>query len=251
MKPSLVGALAALALAVALPGAPLSPSPPADAAEPTYAVCVNRPPEIVGTEGTVRGTDGNDVIMAGPGTTVLAGSGRDLICTYGGDVKAGSGDDVVVVLPSGTRQTGDLELGQGTDTVDTLGGAAALLDVRHHVVTSEAGRFRIENAEQYYIASDDRVEVRGSAGPDVVWAEGCRIRMHGAGGADLLYPEKALTCGDTGSALVARVYGGAGNDDLRGTTAQDELRGGPGRDAANGVSGYDLCRAEVLRHCDH
>jgi Ca2+-binding RTX toxin-like protein len=220
------------------------------AAGPTYDSCDGFTPTVVGVSGTVRGTAGDDVIVAGPGTTVLAGAGDDRICTYGGTVRAGNGDDRVLVLVSGTRQLGRLELGGGHDWVVAGGGTSSVLDLGQHKLTTAAGRFSLADVEMYTVGSDDRVDVRGSGGPDNLEAFGCRLEMHGGGGDDVLTAERLSSCVPGEAAYTSVLYGDGGRDRLRGTAGDDRLVGGAGRDTVNGGPGDDVCAGEVARHCE-
>jgi len=68
------------------------------ATAPSYAAatCQGRTATIEGT-GAVTGTDGDDVIVAtGHDSAVTAGGGNDVICTEGGSVESGNGDDSVL-----------------------------------------------------------------------------------------------------------------------------------------------------------
>jgi Ca2+-binding RTX toxin-like protein len=66
--------------------------------------CQGRPATIQGA-GTVTGTDGDDVIVAtGRDSAVSGGAGNDVICTGGGSVETGAGDDSVLsTAPRGVQ----------------------------------------------------------------------------------------------------------------------------------------------------
>lgn len=90
--------LAAVALLTVVVQGPL---PTAEAAQ--RPLCFGEPATIFvpGTESsasTVQGTDGDDVIVTGPGDDRVRGlRGRDLICTRGGRdvIRGGRGDDAM------------------------------------------------------------------------------------------------------------------------------------------------------------
>ena len=69
--------LAALLLGTAL----LTPTGLATAAGET---CRGEAATIVGTGGTLQGTDGRDVIVTGASWRILAGAGDDVVCATGG-----------------------------------------------------------------------------------------------------------------------------------------------------------------------
>jgi hypothetical protein len=96
----LIASSTLLLAALGVTAVPLS----ADAAIDT---CQGKVATIVQSTGTVNGTDGDDVIVAGSGdpsdpvTTVLAGAGDDTVCVVGGGVDVfdgGSGVDSIVLL---------------------------------------------------------------------------------------------------------------------------------------------------------
>jgi Ca2+-binding RTX toxin-like protein len=95
----LIASSTLLLAALGVTAVPLS----ADAAVDT---CQGKVATIVQSTGTVNGTDGDDVIVAGSGdpfdpvTTVLAGAGDDTVCVVGGGVDVfdgGSGVDSIVL----------------------------------------------------------------------------------------------------------------------------------------------------------
>ena len=109
-------------------------SPAAAAVE----TCRGEPATIVGTDPNLTGTEGPDVIVTGPATTVSALGGDDVICvtTIGPTtVDAGRGDDVVVV--GHLANHAELAGGAGRDVVavDFTPDAAASIDMA-------AGRIR-------------------------------------------------------------------------------------------------------------
>jgi len=107
-------------LLVALVGAAL----PATGAVPATAApaqCQGRTATIASDISSITGTEGDDVISAGPTTRIIdARGGDDLVCAFGGSfVTAGTGDDSVVVVSAPGAVPGlitTVSLGAGDDT---------------------------------------------------------------------------------------------------------------------------------------
>ena len=93
----------------------LAPTTAATAAE----TCRGEAATIVGTGPTLTGTEGRDVIVSGPATSVFALGGNDLICVTGSgspSVDAGTGDDVVDTTGIASAAGVTTVLGAGADT---------------------------------------------------------------------------------------------------------------------------------------
>ncbi len=109
MTKRLMVALAAVTLGSALVQAPLT-----TAAAAPVPLCSGEPatifmPTTPGGATTVSGTDGDDVIVTGPGADrVLGRGGRDIICTRGGNdvIRGGGGDDQLRGGPGADRVAG-------------------------------------------------------------------------------------------------------------------------------------------------
>lgn len=239
---STVLALALAVVALAAPATAVDPVAPS-------ATCAGHPATIVSAVpgATVPGTAGDDVIVAAPLGTVLAGDGDDLVCTSGGDVEGGAGDDRVVVLGTDQDDHGRFEPGPGEDTVSLAGPVVRLLEDRVRVGAGDS--YLVRHVEHYRVDHLGPVEVTGSDGPDDVRVSGCTVTVHGGGGDDRLAASAPLACAP-GDRLVARLYGGGGDDHLRGTPYRDSLVGGPGEDRANGSGSRDRCRAERQDRCE-
>ncbi|KRF20283.1 hypothetical protein ASH02_21395 [Nocardioides sp. Soil796] len=94
--------------------------------------------------------------------------------------------------------------------------------------------------------------VLGTTGADRIGWDACHGSVSGRTGDDaLIYlPIQEDSCGYMGDAATIRIYGGRGNDQLRGGFMPDVLLGGSGRDTADGRAGRDLCRVEFAQHCE-
>ena len=78
-------------------------------AEAAVDTCQGKDATIVKETGTVSGTDGDDVIIGGPYTVVLAGPGDDTVCASGGTADGGSGVDSIQLIGH--------DIGEGLPTV--------------------------------------------------------------------------------------------------------------------------------------
>jgi Ca2+-binding RTX toxin-like protein len=230
--------------------APMASAPVASAAGPTVATCAGKPATLVVSSGTVHGTAGDDVVVAAAGTTVLTGRGKDLICSDGGTVKAGAGNDRVDVNTGASG--GTYKMGQGRDSVHLQSTAKdASLFLYDPGTQFDGHSFTLTNVERHYVTGPYEVSVVGSGGDDWITATGCWLNMLGRYGNDIL---KAVydrdNCPTPPNATSARLGGGPGNDRLIGTSVNDVLYGARGHDHADGRRGSDTCRAEVRRRCE-
>jgi Ca2+-binding RTX toxin-like protein len=206
-------------------------------------------------DGTVQGTDGNDVInpdipyVDADGDIVDAGDGilpgdegtdNDVIYGFGGDdsIAAGNGDDVVFggadndivkgnlgndVLFGGAGDD-NVQGGLGNDVIDGGAGDDLLLGGDgDDTVAGGAGDDRIFGAE-----GDD--ELRGGSGNDTVEGSEGNDTLFGGTGDDDLW----------GGLDDDTVIGGAGNDTVAGEDGDDELHGGFGDDIFFGGAGNDV-----------
>jgi|GEM_PF-2465007 len=166
--------------------------------------CVGRTPTMRGTNGddVLVGTDGPDVIVTGTGRDIIDGlGGDDLICA-GRDndiINGGPGNDVLY----GNEAADTLNGGFGNDELhgglwrDTLNGGPGN-DI-----------------------------LRGGSGPDTI---------RGGAGNDTAF-------GWQGQDVIE---GGAGNDRLNGQAGRDTVVGGPGSDEVIGGVGRDLCAGSTV-----
>jgi Ca2+-binding RTX toxin-like protein len=266
------------------------------------ATCQGQPATIEGSSGVIAGTEGNDVIVStGPDTEVQAKGGNDLICVVGGHVFTGPGDDSVVsTAPAGTFTLAYL-VGGNDSYVGGAGGSDVIADevTSVHVTMSAGGgvmelfptstpgtgtvdfgtaggylsafgekEARVDLSAQ--TASVDGVLTVTTVGVHSATATGCRVRMMGDKGRNLLdaYGADIVVKGRGGRDRLARVGNGfdldlppcshfksvfkgqGGSDRLSGRNSDDVLLGGRGYDVAEGSGGNDRCQAEVRRHCE-
>lgn len=170
-----------------------------------------------GPDGTVEGTDGDDIIdvnytgdpdgdMVDAGDAILPGhtGDDDLIMAYGGDdtVFAGEGNDTIYA-------------GEGDDWVD--GGPG------DDVIYGEQG-------DDTLIGGDGDDWIHGGPGDDTIFGDDGDDFLHGGTGDDIIF-------GGDGDDIIR---GGAGDDTLFGGAGDDTIWGGSGNDTIFGDAGDDV-----------
>lgn len=257
---------------------------PANAAD--GEMCQGKPATIVQATGTVNGTDGDDVIVGGAYTTVLAGAGDDTVCVTGHGADGGSGVDSVQLIGAGsgvglarvvdfevlevsgvsaldlrwTRVPRELAGTVALDPTDGGGGPSAFLRapksspyglrVNSRAETVALGTdlsFTMTGAEEI-VMNARTIRAVGSANRDFFIVTGCDVVAKGGAGDDGLsvLDHRSLYASCDG----ARLLGQGGNDRLGGSRRNDTLIGGKGRDRANGYAGADRCVAERKWACE-
>ena len=181
------GAVTAAAVAAVLTGpSPADATTPAtNAAAPT---CFGAPATIRGT-GLVRGTPGDDVIIAGSrGTEVHAGGGDDRICgafiAYGG-----TGDDRIAFYRAGYAEA-ELRGQAGRDRIYAGTPFAFLYGGQDDDVLVGAG------GEQWLVGEGGDDRLVGGRGPDHLLGGIGRDRADGGVGRDDCDAERQVACED-------------------------------------------------------
>jgi Ca2+-binding RTX toxin-like protein len=206
---------------------------------------------------------GADSYMGGPQSDQIEASGPDpvVISTAGGDdyvaatggpatVSMGPGDDVVSYAVPPGRVPSSLELGTGEDWLSVEGLADLRIDLRRHTIRQKGVTTTVHHAEDV-VAGGKHVVLRGDGGDNTFKVIGCRVDVYGAGGDDHLSEVADFDLGvGPCHPQRARLYGGPGDDFLRGFAGDDLLVGGPGSDVAVGSRGSDRCLAETRRRCE-
>lgn len=243
--------------------------------------CQGKPATIVQQSGTVNGTDGDDVIVAGLASKVYAGRGDDTICATGGLIDGGGHDGHDRVEVRGTSRGDhvtlvdvshmDVRLGAGPDEVTVtwteespafgsldLGGAHDLLvvkpwqfvtlDLEDHYfsVLGALSNVTLAGLEDVTVKAPYAAQVFGDAQDNRLRASACEVRVLGGKGDDVIFLNRPAKCERPRS----KAYGQKGDDRLRGGAGADLLVGGPGRDTADGRNGKDRCLAEVAVRCE-
>jgi Ca2+-binding RTX toxin-like protein len=243
------------------------------AAVPAHAAdgqtCLDKPATIVDLDGgTVLGTEGDDVIVAGPDVTISAGAGRDAVCVTGTDdadyVDVRDGEDLGLALGGGYDTLHLYSIGGGVGTIDSGADGAYLELVADRSLFLDLGddTLSLEGASPYTLtgawdvtALARIVRMLGDSKPNHLRAlnRSCHISIEGGRGKDWLavapntIDAPTQRCRRTQS---PELLGQGGDDLLIGYTRRDRLIGGPGRDTAKGGFGRDTCRAEVEKSCE-
>lgn len=182
-------ALAATAVATAAVAAVLTGQDPADAATSARAAaptCFGQPATIRGT-GLLRGTPGDDVIIAGgSGTEVQAGGGDDRICgafiVYGG-----TGDDRIAFFRAGYAEA-ELRGQAGEDRIYSSAALAFLYGGQDDdVLVGGTG-------EQWLVGEGGADRLVGGRGPDHLLGGTGRDRADGGAGRDDCDAERRVSC---------------------------------------------------------
>ncbi len=267
------------ALVAAVVAAGLSAVGPAQAAD--GETCQGKPATIVQAEGTVEGTDGDDVIVGGSTTKVRAGGGADTVCVAGGLVDGGSGSDSVEARGTGgadrlvlefveavdvhTKAGPDRVVFRGERLIGRLDGGAGKdlvsVEVDEDVTVNLArGRLTLRPHEHATLSGFENAAVDSFSGGRIVGDEGDNrlwlTSNYDCGGVVLGGPgDDMITAWRTSVHETCRgitAYGGPGDDLLRGSAYNDVLVGGRGWDRARGGDdeGRDFCRAEIRSGCE-
>ena len=147
----------------------------------------------MGTGPSVVGTEGRDVIVTGPATSVSALGGDDLICVAGAErasvdagagndavftrsagaavhdvVTLGAGDDSVYLASSEVAADADLDGGEGSDLLSLVTGDTAVgLDLTTQTLTTSLGTSRLAAFESTTLATGTgKVTYRGTPAND-------------------------------------------------------------------------------------
>ncbi len=210
----------------------------------------------------LSGGPGDDQILGGGGLDVLDGGDGDDQLAGDYRVLAGAGDDHMVArarAADGSRPVYELVGGPGDDRYEVLqphqiyeiGTITELADEGTDTLVLRGDRFylspglpdNVENLRYEYAgdvwvgadslmlrgnALDNRIEI-GQPNPDAL------TELHGLAGDDVLIGSDADESGNPSLGL----FGGEGNDLLRGLGGADNLYGGPGDDVLEGGPGSD------------
>jgi hypothetical protein len=166
-----------------------------------------------GPDCDVVGTEGDDVLFAEPGGSVVCGlGGNDILHGGPGDdtLLGGPGDDLLMASAGNDVLDG----GEGRDTVSFADAPAGIRADLQSGTALGWGSDRLERIEDVVGSQHDDV-LAGDAGPN---------RLEGLGGSDIL-------------------RGRGGDDVLLGGPGSDFLHGGPGADTLDGGGGDDICLA--------
>jgi Ca2+-binding RTX toxin-like protein len=254
-----------------------------DAGDGNDVICV------VGNTGLVTvvagpGPDSVDTSAAGAGTAATLGPGadrftgglqsdrvtvdgdgsRDVVSTGGGgdrlestdgtpvDADLGPGPDLLLYQVHRGDAPSHFDLGarRGRDLVVLQGHTDLRVDLRTHSLRRQGVRSTIHHTEDVRAVGDD-VLLRGDSDRNRLWVVGCTVDLYGRGGSDdLRQGSWAGFPPPTCRRHRARLFGGRGDDALRGLSGNDLLIGGAGLDTAYGAGGVDRCVAEKRLTCE-
>ena len=219
------------------------------AADALVRRCLGAKPTIIGSNRAdrLKGTAGDDVILARGGKDRIWGKGGDdLICGgRGADVlRAGAGRDHV----SGGRGPDALRGGTGNDFLQggegndiTSGGAGIdqidLTSAKAPMIVDLAGGVAYGEGADAVSGIED---VLGSSYDDDITGDGSANHLIGGGGNDHLVGgdgNDRLEGGDGADVIE----GGGGDDFLNGGAGDDTLDGGDGVDQLDGGTGTNTC----------
>ena len=186
--------------------------------QPVVGLCHGREPTLTGTvaNDVLTGTDGDDVILAGPGRDVIdGGAGDDTICG-GRDndvIHGGIGDDIIY----------------GNEAADTLFGGFGNDDLR--------GGYWKDTLN----GGPGNDVMRGGRGADI---------LLGGSGNDVGYGNDGMDRLNGGSGND-QMFGQQGRDTVQGSSGRDSVNGGIGRDrCAGAVFGRADNPGDILSGCE-
>lgn len=223
-----------------------------------------RADEVLSSGDTLRGLDGNDVLVAGPGDDVLVGGrGHDVIQLHGGTDKIlferGDGHDTI--------QADSARYNTGTTLV--FGGSIGPIDLANDVevdaswqpqasesstrgtLTLQLGQGDAITFDKDYGGSTSTV-LSFTSGPSLTIGDvraAAQSKIRGTESADQLASFGFATTMD-GLGGNDTLYGQYGDEMLRGGDGDDVLYGGPGIDTLIGGAGDDLMFASSADFLD-
>jgi len=232
----------------------------------------------VGT-GAHKGTDGNDLIQGGLGTTRIEGGAGDDILIAGSrtiDLYGGAGADLFIPLPiAGTITIRDFQLGVDQIDMSMLGMVRSvaqlrfipqkwgmrirfgdtIIEVRTHDGRSLAAA-DFDNSLfpiAHYQPPDVRSTVLGTAGGDLLRAARGGSSVYGYGGNDTILGsglEDFVHGGGGNDSIVTHdgkdtIWGAAGDDVIRAGGMDDLVFAGEGADTVMGEDGDDMIAGEA------
>ncbi len=201
---------------------------------------------FIGDEMHFRGNDAAETVLVGGPGSWSTGRGDDVIGLSGPVADASiSGGRGVERITFSTRRTGGLGSADGDVALDLAAGTLRL---------EGRGPIRVAGIDQWSFTAGGQAVVRGSAGPDHVTAQACRLTMYGGAGSDTLTADVTGGFGETGcsGATTSRLVGGSSGDTLIGYEDDAVVLGGDGADRilmssydseAYGQDGNDVLRA--------
>lgn len=176
---------------------------------------------------TIRGNGGNDIIIGGLGDDYIEGDSKVLDKQYHGNdtIEGGEGNDKI-------RGNGGNDIIVGGLGDDYIWGGAG-----NDTINGSEGNDYIEGDDTTLLGAehgDDTLD--GGDGDDTIWGNGGADIIHGGNGDDSLAGDQDGSRQYDGN---DQIYGGAGNDSIRGYDGNDILDGEAGDDIIFAGKGND------------
>lgn len=184
-----------------------------------------------GNDRLVRGGEGDDIVLGGPGSdTVDGGPGNDVVDGGAGEdpaIRGGSGNDTLV----GGRGNDTLEAGPGDDVLYGSTGAD------HFDCGSGEDWIHVDSDSEAERAEDCEHVVEGDPTRDGVYDPVALVANRGLARGGMLATKRGSALGDVPRA--DRPIGTAGDDEMTGNDGRDLMNGNEGNDLMNGLGGND------------
>ncbi len=210
-----------------------------------------------GSNNTLIGGAGDDLLVAGSGAnSLVGGTGDDTLVSDGGDdtLMGGAGSTLFQINPGHDPLVIG---GSGTNTLDlSIAGLPVTLNLslesgQMQIVDSNNDQLSLEGKFNEYIGSLKGNNVTLNDGNDLVYATTGNTTITGGSGSesivggsgnDIIY---STTGNDsiTGGSGSETIVGGSGNDIIYSTTGNDSITGGSGSETIVGGSGNDIIYA--------
>jgi len=204
-----------------------------------------------GSNDVLEGNGGNDVLLGGGGSdTITGGDGNDVLLGDGGEVTLSGGVALSV--------TGDVQSGDGADTLSGGGGEDLLFGgggvdnltggAGSDVLLGDAGSVELSGGVAVTVtgagqAGDGADTLSGGAGNDQLLGGGGGDSLIGGIGNDVLLGdggEMSLSAGGVAVSVTGDGQTGDGADTLSGEGGEDVLLGGGGSDRLSGGADLDV-----------
>lgn len=152
------------------------------------------------------------------------------------DGDCGSANPTDPGVPAAVTCMGRIVTHLGTNGNDTITGTSG--DDVIHALGGDDEIFALQGNDTVCAGSGDDT-VHAGQGDDIVWGEAGFDVLFGAQGNDEL---RAASTSEVDLVAGARMFGGAGDDTIHGSTRWDRMQGGPGNDVLIGYTGRDWMR---------
>lgn len=206
--------------------------------------------DILSSNNTINGADGNDEIQVSANNSVVSGGNGDddihIAATSSGKVNGDAGNDTISLFEQGSEGGHIINGGAGNDSITTMAPEVSVVSHSGNGSILGSGHQDVLKTDTIYggdgndtIFSKDNDVVSAGTGDDFV-----RVGSHYAGitwtkgGSNIALGDGNDTAlgGNNGDSIS----GGNGNDSIAGDAGADTLRGDQGNDTINGGAGADV-----------